>query len=253
MANRSAKFASAIFASLLAGASITIIVSGFADAAGNCQTRPGSEARRGQHWYYRIEHGTGRQCWYLGREGERVERAISSQDAAAASQASEIAVKRSIADAHDELPPPGVRMQQDGGAPAARRAQANMPAATTPEDGQNPLASAGPADSVPRSLVASRWPEPLAANSSVNPAPQPSVAMAADTSPTPPAEPSAALAPVTPAAAAAPAQKTAGSLQMLLLVILGALALASLIDELIEEFLVLLSRRSRSDMESLPS
>src|SRR5271154_1823397 len=102
MANRSAKFASAIFASLLAGAPITIMTSGFTHAAGNCQTSPGSEARRGQHWYYRIEHGTGRQCWYLGREGERVERATSSQVAAAASQAGEIAVKRSIADAHDE-------------------------------------------------------------------------------------------------------------------------------------------------------
>jgi hypothetical protein len=55
MANRIAKFASAIFASLLAGAPITIITSSFAHAAGDCQTKPGSETRQGQHWYYRIE------------------------------------------------------------------------------------------------------------------------------------------------------------------------------------------------------
>ena len=248
MANRSAKFASAIFASLFAGAPVTIIASDFAHAAGNCQTKPGSEARRDQHWYYRIEHGTGRHCWYLGAEGERAERASS---AGAASQTNEIAVKRSIADARDELPPPGVRVQQDGGASAARRVPADMPAAT-PEGDRNPGASAGPADSVARSLVASRWPEPSTADSSVNPAPEASTTMVADASPTSQAESSPAPAPVTPVAAAAPAEAP-NSLQMLLLVILGVLALASLVEELIEEFLVRLSKLSRNDTESLLS
>jgi uncharacterized protein with beta-barrel porin domain len=41
MANRIAKFASAIFVSLLAGAPITIITSSFAHAAGDCQTETG--------------------------------------------------------------------------------------------------------------------------------------------------------------------------------------------------------------------
>jgi hypothetical protein len=214
MANRSANFASAIFASLLAGAPVTIMTSGLVHAAGNCQTKPGSETRRGQHWYYRIEHGTGRHCWYLGEEGERAERATSSAGAAGVSQTNEIVVKRSIADARDELPPPGVRVQQDGGASAARRARAEIPPAATAEGDRNRDASAGPADSVPRSLVASRWPETLAANSSVNPAPEASATMVAEASPTPQAEPSLPLAPLTPAAA--PAQ-AAGSLQMLLL------------------------------------
>jgi len=82
MANRIAKFASAIFVSLLAGAPITIITSSFAHAAGDCQTEPGSETRQGQHWYYRIEHGTKRHCWYLRAEGERAEQATSSEDTA---------------------------------------------------------------------------------------------------------------------------------------------------------------------------
>src|SRR5260221_6678841 len=103
---RIAKFASAIFASLLAGAPITIITSSFAHAAGDCQTEPGSETRQGQHWYYRIEHSTKRHCWYLREEGERAEQATSSEGAAAASRRNETAVRGSIADAHGELLPP---------------------------------------------------------------------------------------------------------------------------------------------------
>ena len=233
MANRIAKFASAIFASFLAGASITIITSSFAHAAGDCQTEPGSETRQGQHWYYRIEHSTKRHCWYLREEGERAGQATSSEGTAAASRRNETAVRGSIADARGELMPPRVRVQQDGGASAARRAGVNMPTAATPDDNQYPGASASPADNVPRSLLASRLPEPLAVDSSVNPAPEASVTMVADASQTPQAESSPALAPVTLAAAAAPTQKTGGSLRMLLLVILAALALASLMGNVV--------------------
>jgi hypothetical protein len=203
MANRIAKIGSAIFASLLAGASITITASGFAHAAGDCQTGPGSETRQGHHWYYRIQHGTKRHCWYLREEGERAEQATSIEGTAAASQRNETAVRGSIADAHDELPSPRVGVQQDGGASAARRARANMPTAATPEDNQNPDAGASPADSLPRSPVASRLFEPLAVDSSVNPAPEASGAMVADASTALQAESSPVLAPVTLAAATA--------------------------------------------------
>src|SRR5260370_25185723 len=233
MANRIAKFASAIFASLLAGAPITIITSSFTHAASDCQTEAGRETRQGQHWYYRIEHGTKRHCWYLREEGERDEQAASSEGSAAPSQKNETAVRGSIADAHGELPSPRVRVQQDGAASAAQRARANMPTAATPEDKQYRGASASPADGVPRSLVASRLPEPLAVDSSVNPAPEASATMVADASPTPQAESSPALAPVTFAAAAAPIQKTGGSLRMVLLVMLGALARGSLMGNVV--------------------
>jgi hypothetical protein len=229
MANQTAKFASAIFASLLAGAPIAIITSSFAHAAGDCQTEPGSETRQGQHWYYRIEHGTRRHCWYLREGGESAEQATQSEGTAVASQRNKTAVRGSIADAHDELPSPRLRVQQDGGAFAAQRARANMRTAATPEDDQNPGASASPAGSVPRSPFASRLLEPLAAN----PAPEASATMVADASSTPRAESSPTLAPVSLAAAAAPTQKTGGSLRTLLLVILGALALASLMGNVV--------------------
>jgi type II secretory pathway pseudopilin PulG len=207
MANRSGKFALVIIASLLAGAPITIFTSSFAHAGRECQTKPGSETRQGQQWRYRTEHGTKRRCWFL------------------------TAMSGSIANAHDELPLPGV--QQDGGASAAQRARANIPSAT---------------DSVPP--VAPRWPEPLVVNSSVNPVPEASATVVADANPTPQADPSPALAPVTLAETPAPTQKTA-TFQMLLLVILGTLALASLTEEIIEEFLVRLSKLRQSDMERL--
>src|SRR5258708_16534167 len=110
MATRIAKFASAIFASLLAGATITIITSSFAHAAGDCQTEPGSETRQGQHWYYRIEHGTKRHCWYLREEGERDEQAASSEASAAPSQKNETAARGSLAAPPPHPPPPPLRL-----------------------------------------------------------------------------------------------------------------------------------------------
>ena len=70
MVNRTAKFASAIFASIVAGALITIIPSSAAVAADDCLTEPGKKTPQDQHWYYRFEHGTKRQCWYLRGDGD---------------------------------------------------------------------------------------------------------------------------------------------------------------------------------------
>lgn len=204
MANRNAKFASAIIASLLAGAPITISTSSFAHAVRDCRTEPGSEARQGQQWRYRTKHGT--RCWFL------------------------IAMTGSVANARDELPPPSV--QQDGGASAAPRERAN-PTAT---------------DSVPP--IAPRWPEPSAVNSSINPAPGASATMVADANPTPQADSLPTSAPVTLAEPPALTQKTL-TFQLFLLLILGTLALASLTEEFIDEFLFRRSRPRRSEVERL--
>jgi hypothetical protein len=230
MVNRTAKFASAIFAGALAAGPITTIPSRAAGAADDCLTEPGKKTPQGRHWHYRLEHGTKRQCWYLRGEGEGSAQAESSANAAAPLRTNETTAPGSVADAYDELPSSRVRGEQDGGASAAPRVQTDMPTAPTPEDNQNPVAGASPSasatvDGGPQSLVASRWPEPSAVNSSVNPASETSATMAADANPTPLAEPSPALAPVALAEAVALPEKPADSF---LLVILGALALASL-------------------------
>jgi hypothetical protein len=41
-------------------------------AADDCLAKPGPVAAQGSHWYYRVDRATGRQCWYLAREGTRV-------------------------------------------------------------------------------------------------------------------------------------------------------------------------------------
>jgi hypothetical protein len=280
MVVRTAKCAPTIFAIFLA---ITTVPSIAKAAADHCLTEPGNKAPQGQHWRYRFEHGTKRHCWFLQKESERSApaRTESSANAAAPSRVNPAAAPRSVADAHDELPSPPVRGEQDGGGHAARRAGADVPTEANLEANQNPDASASPSVSVPadsESLFASRWPERLAVNSSVNPTPEASATMVADASLTPQAEPSPALAPVTLAEAPVPAQNLAGPLQMMWLVILGGLALASLTGsavfyglgrawnggdirvsltdselERIEEFLARLSKRSQIDMKSLPS
>src|SRR5258708_20234529 len=78
MPNRSAKFVAALFASILAGAtftSVTDIHAQAAAAADNCLTAPKDKTPAGSHWYYRLERGTKRQCWYLRDENDKSARA----------------------------------------------------------------------------------------------------------------------------------------------------------------------------------
>ena len=65
MPNRTAKFASAIFVSFLAGAPLAILSHGAARAADDCLAAPKDVTPEGSHWYYRIDHPTKRHCWYL--------------------------------------------------------------------------------------------------------------------------------------------------------------------------------------------
>jgi hypothetical protein len=235
MVIRLTKFASAIVASVVA---ITIFSFSSARAAGDCQTEPRSEAPQGQHWYYRIERGTKRHCWYLREAGERPAQAEAAADAAAPPRPDETAASRSVTDAYAELSSTRPRVEQEGGASAARRAPVNAPSAAAPADSQSPGASAGPgasapADGVPLSPVASRWPEPSAVSSSVNPAAEALATVIADASPTPQMESSATPPPVTLADAPEPTPKMANSLELMLLAIFGALALVSLTGSMV--------------------
>jgi hypothetical protein len=38
-------------------------------AADACIVKPNAEPPQGQHWYYRTNRETNRQCWYLGSDG----------------------------------------------------------------------------------------------------------------------------------------------------------------------------------------
>jgi hypothetical protein len=48
------------------------------DAADECLSGPKGTAPKGSHWYYRVDRSTGRHCWYIGAEGQRM-RSVSER------------------------------------------------------------------------------------------------------------------------------------------------------------------------------
>lgn len=223
MPRRTAKYVSALFAGMLAGIPLATMSHGATPAAEDCVSGPKDQAPRGSHWYYRIDRATNRHCWYLKEEK-------LSQNAAANSAPSakpvlpnaEAATHRSIADAHAEFPAQTTIEQpkrSDGHAPVmAADASIATPAAETQ-----------------RSLIASRWPEQSGTGSPIVP---PSTADQSDV--TAPSDSDAMPSPIPAAATLAVVdsspEKTPGSVQTLLLVILGALVLAGLIGSAVFRF-----------------
>ena len=224
MGNRTAKFISALIGSIIAGAPLAAVsqnapsapsAATTANAAADCLASPKGAAPQGQHWFYRLERATKRQCWYLRAEGAK---ATQSAQATADAPDAAPAAPPSVQNAHAEYIAPRTGAAASPPTPAAASTQ---PAPSAPD-----ASAAQPA-------IATRWPDAAPAS----PAPQPSPATAAAmASAQPSTMPAASPAPVTLAAADAPADKPTGSLQMLLLVIGGALALAGLLASVIYRF-----------------
>ena len=223
MPRRTAKYVSALFAGMLAGIPLATMSHGATPAAEDCVSGPKDQAPRGSHWYYRIDRATNRHCWYLKEEKLSQNAAANSAPSAKpVSPNAEAATHRSIADAHAEFPAQTTIEQpkrSDGHAPAmAADASIATPAAETQ-----------------RSLIASRWPEQSGTGSPTVP---PSTADQSDV--TAPSDSDAMPSPIPAAATLAVVdsspEKTPGSVQTLLLVILGALVLAGLIGSAVFRF-----------------
>src|SRR5258705_8500156 len=111
MSSRTAKFASAIFASLIVGAPLTTISDSAAGADDECLSSPKDQTPQGGHWYYRIDRVTKRHCWYLKVDDEK-----PSQAAARPVSPKVVApFQRSIAEARAELPTQGRNEQPNQG------------------------------------------------------------------------------------------------------------------------------------------
>ena len=243
MANLNAKFASAVVACIVAGAPFTTVPN--AANAAECLTEPRQDKPQGQHWFYRIEHGTKRHCWYLRDEDGKVSHATLSNDSPSAADV--VALKgepnqRSLEDARAEWAIPSLSAQNNAtvapaqAAPAAPPALASSPSPNSPQS--EPLGSAEGSvqaslqASAEESTVSSRWPSPSEKASST-----PTRLAAADSSdPDPGAKAVFAPAPPVPVNAPAEKAKANASLQRLFLVILGALALAGLTASVIYRF-----------------
>ena len=264
MSNRSAKFVSALVASILAGTNFAAVAQNTAKedsaketnaketnakTADTCLSGPKGPLPAGGHWYYRVDRATKRNCWYIGEEKDKSARAAPKDSTAsaaapapeapppappvaanAASPQQAINVRKSIADARAEFT-----------APQARAGDLSEPqtTGTVPVAGIANSQRATAADApTPSSPVSSRWPE----SSGVSPSSGPRLAAAEppqdlqsqQTDATPAPQP--AIAPVALAAADSSPEKQAASMQMLLLAMAGALALAGITASLIFRF-----------------
>ena len=246
MPDRAAKFVSAIVASVLAGASLAAISLNAARAADDCLPLPNAETPAGSHWYYRIDRGTKRHCWYLRAEGETLAQTAAPNSSAPAKPVAP------MADSSDAALGRGRACRT-----ASRRRASIRPTQRWPCPGDAGQCGHGsrqqggaPGANAPQSVVASRWLDPSAMSSTVGPQPAPSQ-MAANAPPggvvqsdSPQSDPSqsdSAAAPP-PAAAAVPlaaadsSQGLPASLPMLLAVMTGALALAGITASLVLKF-----------------
>ncbi|OPY96233.1 hypothetical protein A5906_02900 [Bradyrhizobium sacchari] len=228
MGNRTAKFVSALVGSIIAGAPLAAVsqnapgASSTAGSAGDCLASPKGSAPQGQHWHYRVERGTKRQCWYLRAEGSKesakpVQTAQATSDTPATDLPSPAPQQHAATDARAEYLTPRSAAAIKTPAPVAQAATQPQQSAdqTATSDAQQP-ASAAP------------WPD-VAATSNP-PAPEPAPAAQAS------AKPSKSSLPMALAAADSSADKPTGSLQMLLLVVGGALALAGILASVIYRF-----------------
>ncbi|NEU97672.1 hypothetical protein [Bradyrhizobium uaiense] len=243
MSNRSAKFAAALAASMLAGANFgavaqnaaTPAATNTADAktADTCQPAPKGTAPAGSHWFYHLDRSTQKKCWYLGDAKNKVvaktataqQQPVAAPDTATAdatppqsqpAPAPQPAMRKSVANAHAEWPSPQ--------AAAAPVASADAGQATNPAGAAaSPDANAQPSEVNARWLDASSM---AGTNGTRHAADQPTVVAQAD------ATPQQAAAPAAAATAEASAEKSS-STQMLLIVMVGALALAGLVSALV--------------------
>jgi hypothetical protein len=241
MSSRTAKFASAIFASLIVGVPLTTISDSAAGADDECLSSP--KTSQGGHWYYRIDRVTKRHCWYLKEDDEKPSQAAAKP----VSPKVVLPFQRTVADARAELPAQGRNEQPSQG---NRLTPADVAVNAINRDTKPPVAE------MQQTVVASRWLGQSEADSSnnstfltnptplANPMPGSSVSngpMAnkddSDTnaSATAPARPPSTLA-TGQFAADLSSATSAYPVQMLLAAMMGALALAGLLGRVIFKF-----------------
>lgn len=175
---RAAKFASAISAGVVVSVPVATIPLMTVEAAEDCLIKPKDVTPPGQHWYYLIDRGSKRRCWYLHKEtGTSAHASITRRARRAAivdARKSDPAMTRTSADAHAEV---GVR-------PAGTdNVQWGAQQTLVPSDYPTGAGRDQPdavSDASPQSPVTARWPEPAGVRSvSVEPPPPASFVVAA--------------------------------------------------------------------------
>ena len=178
MLSRTLKFA-AVSAGILASAALAAAPTG-ARAADECLTAPKGATPAGAHWYYRLEKGTKRKCWYLADEVSKATKTTHAATATAEAYA-------------DEPTPPAAKPKATRNTTARQSVADARAELTTPEDDQpaldattwpplehvDPVRAPAPADppaadpamaAAPQGwTMAARWPESNAGSAGSNP------------------------------------------------------------------------------------
>lgn len=268
MSNRTAVVAFAVITGCVSIFSITSLSGSAAQAADECLSAPKATTPAGAHWYYRIEKGTKRKCWYLADEGGKTNKAAAAAPAPTSSDTAE----------QDAPPPTTITPSKKQEAPkkSIQKSVANARAElTTGTDDDPSLAEStwppmpGPsADAATRSdnqvaaiqppaepankqswNIATRWPEPSAVASASDqptaapqqPAPTLTAERLATAAATPSAAPQAAVTTRT-ATAQSPQQSTPSedsegmSLRVMLSVLVCLLALVAVLGPMLFKY-----------------
>lgn len=209
--------------------------------ADTCLTTPRDYTPPGTRWRYRIERSSGRHCWFLKDDVEKVAGKTAEPSTAATEEPArprkKQAAARTLSDARAELSSAPVeqdtRRAQSAPAPAAgvRVAESNQPSTRS----ANMLAPA----------AATRWPDPmLAAGPAANPPASPAAPADQSTEVRPaPASPAAKPQVMPRAVPPMPLSEKPLSTPMLITIIAGGLSVLGVMVSLL--FAWLASRRAR--------
>lgn len=143
--------------------------------ADECLAAPKGTTPPGGHWYYRLERGTKRKCWYLGDAGGKVKSAAKPVVATThetKSTSAEPPMQPKVANARAELTTPTAPVaawptEADAQIPARRAPQAF--ASAGPDNSQDAPAQNSGGQELAQAATAS-VPEPSAAQTNVSPA-----------------------------------------------------------------------------------
>src|SRR3954452_773925 len=84
MTNSSGRPSSSMIVTIAVSVAIATTSVSAAGAAETCLAAPKGETPAGQHWFYRLEPGTKRHCWYLGAKAKISSREPTSSSTATA-------------------------------------------------------------------------------------------------------------------------------------------------------------------------
>ncbi|MBY0381735.1 MAG: hypothetical protein K2W78_07465 [Xanthobacteraceae bacterium] len=136
-----------------------------AQAADDCLAGPKGTTPQGSHWYYRLEKGTGRKCWYLGSQGAKVNSsAPAARSSSPTPDKSADASKPAEKDQQQSLQPSVANARAELRATAPAQAAASNPPSALPAPGllSSQVSAPSASSSIPGSAqtLASRWPDP---------------------------------------------------------------------------------------------